>query len=78
MTQFWLLMTMTKKCFENIVGKGENSGNQHFLLFPQCFLYPSQNTYNFNFSVMFILLSDNIFSLDQPKKLLFGKDLHVI
>ena len=27
-----------KKPFENIVGKGENAGNQHFLLFPQCFL----------------------------------------
>ena len=22
---------------ENIVGTGENAGNQHFLLFPQCF-----------------------------------------
>ena len=22
---------------ENIVGKGENAGNKHFLLFPQCF-----------------------------------------
>ena len=22
---------------ENIVGKGENAGNQHFLLLPQCF-----------------------------------------
>ena len=22
---------------ENIVGKGENAGYQHFLLFPQCF-----------------------------------------
>ena len=22
---------------ENIVGKRENAGNQHFLLFPQCF-----------------------------------------
>ena len=22
---------------ENIVGKGENVGDQHFLLFPQCF-----------------------------------------
>ena len=28
---------MRKKIFENIVGKGENVGNQHFL-FPQCFL----------------------------------------
>ena len=22
---------------ENILGKGENAGDQHFLLFPQCF-----------------------------------------
>ena len=22
---------------ENIIGKGENAGNQHFLLFPKCF-----------------------------------------
>ena len=28
-----------KKHFENIVGKGENAGNQHFLLFPQWFLH---------------------------------------
>ena len=28
-----------KKTFENIVGKGENAGYQHFLLFPQCFLH---------------------------------------
>ena len=27
-----------KKPFENIMGKGENAGNWHFLLFPQCFL----------------------------------------
>ena len=27
-----------KKAFRNIVGKGENAGAQHFLLFPQCFL----------------------------------------
>ena len=25
-------------CSENIVGKGENAGNQHFLIFTQCFL----------------------------------------
>ena len=29
---------LIKSPFENIVGKGENAGNQHFLLFPQCFL----------------------------------------
>ena len=34
-----LLTTFRKNPFENIVGKkGENAGNQHFLLFPQCFL----------------------------------------
>ena len=33
------LMTLGKKTFENIVGKGENAGNQHFLLFPHCFLF---------------------------------------
>ena len=27
-----------KSTFENIVGKGENAGSQHFLLSPQCFL----------------------------------------
>ena len=26
---------------EHMVGKGENAGNQHFLLFRQCFLKPS-------------------------------------
>ena len=25
------------KPFENMVGKGENAGNQHFLHFPHCF-----------------------------------------
>ena len=33
------LATLKEKAFENIVGKGENVGNQHFLLFPQCFLH---------------------------------------
>ena len=27
-----------KTPFQSIVGKGENAGDQHFLLFPQCFL----------------------------------------
>ena len=37
-TQSRLLTTQHKKPLENIVGKGENAGNQHFLLLPQCFL----------------------------------------
>ena len=28
-----------KLLVENIVGKGENASNQHFLLFPQCFFF---------------------------------------
>ena len=37
-TQLRLLMTLYKKLSENIVGKEENVGEQHFLLFPQRFL----------------------------------------
>ena len=33
-----LLMTLRNRPVGDIVGKGENAGNQHFLLFPQCFL----------------------------------------
>ena len=32
-----MLTNLKKKAFENIVGKGENAGNQHFLLFPTTF-----------------------------------------
>ena len=41
LTLYHTILTLTslkKKPFENIVGKGENAGNHHFLLFPQCFL----------------------------------------
>ena len=37
-TQSRLLTTLKNYPFENIVGKGENAGNPHFLLFPQYFL----------------------------------------
>ena len=37
-TQSRLLTTLKNMRFENIVGYGENAGNQHFLLFQQCFL----------------------------------------
>ena len=33
-TQSLLLTTLEKEPFENIMGKGENTGNKHFLLFP--------------------------------------------
>ena len=36
-------MTLYKEPFENIERKGENAGNQHFLIFPQCALpFPYQ------------------------------------
>ena len=73
-TQARLLTTLYNKPFENIVGKGENAGNQHFLLFPQCFLpFPKQVSF---FSVTFILSSANAFNLDQSKILSFGKETH--
>ena len=38
-----VLTTLMEKAFGNIVGKGENAGNQHFLLFLQCFMsYPKR------------------------------------
>ena len=38
------------KVFENIMGKGENAGNQQFLLFPQCFLTFKNESKRLNFS----------------------------
>ena len=70
-TQSRLLTTLKMKAFENIVGKGENAGNQHFPLFPQCFLpFPPKK---FHFWVAFIFSSTNAFNLDQSKNLSFGK-----
>ena len=38
--------------FENIVGKGENAGNQHFLHFPKCFLpYRRISLYLYHFLI---------------------------
>ena len=46
------------KAFENIVGNGENAGNQHFLLFPHCFSsIPEMYLY---FLEIFILLPANL------------------
>ena len=46
-TQRHLLTPLGYKPFENIVGKEENAGNQHFLLFPQCFLLHHRYKYHF-------------------------------
>ena len=51
-----------KKPFQNTVGKGENAGNQHFLLLPQCFLlYQRQKL---SFMLHCSLSSANAFNLD--------------
>ena len=57
------------------MGKGENAGNQHFLLFLQSFLpFPPKKSCNFSFT--FILSSVNVFNLDQSKILSFSKRVH--
>ena len=71
-TQSLLLTPLRKKPLENIVGRGENAGNYHFLLFPQS-SYPSQT--NFKFLVSFILSSANAFNLNKSIILLFGNEL---
>ena len=56
------------------MGKGENAGNQHFILFPQYFLpLPKQ----IQFFVTFFLLSANALNLDWSKILVFGKELGI-
>ena len=71
-TQSRLLMTLWKNPFENIVGKGENAGNQHFLLFPTMF-----STLSFREIIIlakFKLPSGNTFNLGQFKILSFGRE----
>ena len=46
-TQSQLLTTLRKKPDENIMGKGENADNQHFLLFSQCFLFYQRHKSSF-------------------------------
>ena len=53
-TKSQLLKTLKKKPFENIVGKGENAGNQYFFLLPQYFL-PSQNKFQFFNHIYFVV-----------------------
>ena len=55
-----------------MVGKEENAGNQHFLLFPPRFQKFAHT--NFEFSVTFILSSANAFNLDQSGTLSFDDD----
>ena len=76
-----LLTTLKKKPFENIVDKGENSGNRHFLLFPQCFLPISKRISMFNLHFYLFCHLQNASNLDQSKNLSFGKEftsIHIV
>ena len=64
-------MLFQKEPFENIVGKGENAGNQHFLLST---MFSILSTTNFAIWITFNLSSANAFKLDWSKNLSFGKE----
>ena len=40
-------MTIKNQALDNNVGKEENAGKQHFLLFPQCFLLYQKESFSF-------------------------------
>ena len=48
-------MNLKKKSLENIKGKGENAGKQHFLFFPCCFSITLSS--NLRISAKFNLIS---------------------
>ena len=60
-----------KNPLKNVLRKGENAGNQHFFPFPTMFSTLPKT--NFNFLVIFMLLSANAFNLDMYEKSSFGK-----
>ena len=69
-------MIRRKKASENIVGKGENAGNQHFLLFARS--WHSYQGHKASFKMILItikLLYANAFNLDQSYVLSFGEGL---
>ena len=61
-----------KVALGNIVGKGENAGDQHS---PLPTIFSTLPPKNFIFLVAFILLSANALNLNKSKILLFGKGL---
>ena len=65
------LRHLIKKNFENIEGKGENAGNQHFLLFPQCF--PTQSKTEISILPTSNLMSANALNLVTTQILLLVK-----
>ena len=66
-------MTLKNRPFENIVGKGENAGNQNFLLFQQYYLPFPKHISIFQLNLFCHLQMLSIWT--SPKILLFGKVL---
>ena len=64
---------LKKKALESTVGKEDDAGKQHFLLFPQCF--PTLSQSEIVILAMFNLSSANAFNLVMSKNLFFGKGL---
>ena len=55
-----VFLTLQKRPIENIAGKGENAGNQHFLLFLQCFLPVKANFDHLSHIQIVVLTPENI------------------
>ena len=60
---------------KNTVGKGENAGHQHFLLFPQCFLLRDQRKKLSFKQCLFCRLTANALDLVTSKILSLGEAL---
>ena len=54
-TQSRLFATLKQRAFENIVGKEENAGNQHFLLFSTMFSALSKKEIDILRSIKFVV-----------------------
>ena len=61
-TQPRLLTTTKNKPFENTVAKRENAGNQHLLLFPQCFISFPEQISNFQLHLLCSLQMPSIWT----------------
>ena len=63
-----IFITLKKGTFKNIVVKGENASNQHFVLLPHCFLYLQGQCPSY--IAHFVCYVQNVFNLDQSNILL--------
>ena len=70
-TQWWFLTLLGSRPFENIVGKGENTGCQHCLLFPQCVLPFQIHIWYFEFILN--VSSANAYNLEKVKTFVIWK-----